>query len=112
MTEHRRVTMWVTAGVLAVLVVGAVVIARLVPSLRRDAVELCRRDFRRSDAVWTDDKVRALGSIHRVGVSRVGEDLWTGTSSWPEGRCDGLTPTVLLSHHGDGWTPWALVGGP
>jgi hypothetical protein len=112
MAETRRRTTVVTVGVLAVLVVGTVVVTLLVRHLRGDSVELCGRKFRRSNATWTDQKVRVLGSIHTVGTSPADGSLWTVSSAWPQNRCDGLTPTVLLSRDGDGWRTWTLVGGP
>ena len=102
----------VIVGVLAVLIVGTVVVTVLVRHLRRDGVELCGREFRRSNAMWTDQKVRALGSIHSVGTSPADGSLWTVSSARPQNRCDGLTPTVLLSRDGGGWRTWTLVGGP
>jgi hypothetical protein len=42
----------------------------------------------------------------------VDESLWTVTSAWPRGRCDGVTPTMLFSHDGGAWRTWSLVGGP
>jgi hypothetical protein len=112
MTDSRRLTIWVLGGVLAVLIVGTVVVTRIVPFLRRDSVELCGRDFHRSDATLDEQQVQALGSIHRIGTSRIGEALWTVSSAWPQGRCSGVTPTVLLSRDGRRWATWALAGGP
>jgi hypothetical protein len=112
MSDGRKRTSWVAVGSVAVIVVGVVAVTQIVPSIRRDSVELCGRRFRRGDAVWEDQKVQSLGVIHQVGSSRVDEGLWTVSSAWPEGRCDGLTPTVLLSRDGDEWRTWTLVGGP
>ena len=112
MTDARRRRTWLIVGVVALLVGAAVVVTQIVPYLRRDSIELCSREFHRSGSVWTDQRVQALGGIHRVGTSRVDESLWTVTSAWPEGRCDGVTPTVLFSRDGGAWRTWPLVGGP
>jgi hypothetical protein len=111
MTDRQRRTAQALVAVLTALAIVVVVVTWLVPNLRRDSVELCGRDFRRSGP-WSTQQVEALGSIHRVGSSRVREALWTVDTAWPQSRCDGDTPTVLMSRHGDAWTTWVLVGGP
>ncbi len=86
----------------------------VVPSLRHPNIaELCGRSFQKSGEKVDQATVDAYGPMHAIGESHRGDTLFASTRAWPNGGCQGPTPTVLESKaNAMHWFTWSLSGGP
>ena len=76
-----------------------------------DIAEVCGRSFQREEPVAKSQVLAKFGPLHKVGESRRGEAMLTGSATWPS-DCKGATPTLLFSNQRDRLQVWALRGGP